>query len=627
MSKNKLTFDQNGFYLDGKPFRIIAGDIHYFRIHPDDWARRLALAVDFGLNTVQTYVPWNGHEKKDGSYCFEGIYDLAAYLEACAKAGLYVLLRPAPYICSEWELGGLPARLLANGGVEIRTSDPRYMAEVRRFYEALVPVFRPYLATNGGPIIAVALENEYGSYGDDRAYIDGLADILRELGVDVPLYSTDGHFEPMMMSGKHKDDFLGLNFRAASGQPTEAYNNNRKFYPDYPFFSGELWAGRAMHWGEPFVRRDQNETPEAFRELLALGGSVSFYMFSGGTNFGFMGGANYGVSYSARPGTPNRYIPMLTSYDVDAMLAEDGEPTPKYYIARDFLDECLGREKRPHVLPVPARQKQTLSVKLDEAAYLFDNLDALSDKCVKETVPHYMEDHGQSYGMILYTVNTPGFIQNSPWPWGLNVKEMKDRATVFANGDYLATFMRDRGVKTDGAAVDADATGKVAVWEPDGNPTRFDVLVENMGRINFGNWMTAERKGMRGLLYAGHCFMGYETRTLPLDDLSGLSFKPYSADAFKKHAPIFLRGHFDAKAGVDTYIDMHGFGHGYVFVNGVNLGRYDEAGPQYTLYLPGGWLRDKDNEIIVLDVDPTVPHTVITATDHLILEGDAKELS
>ena len=626
MAENKLTFDQNGFYLDGKPFRMYAGDLHYFRIHPDDWERRLSLAVDFGLNTIQTYVPWNLHEKKAGEYCFEGILDLAAFLAACQKQGLYVLLRPAPYICSEWDLGGLPARLLANKDMTLRSSDPAYLAEVRRYYEALVPVFRPYLATNGGPILAVALENEYGSYDDDHAYIDALADMLRENGVDVPFYTTDGPFEPMMMGGTHGSDFIGVNYRALAEQSALAFKNLRESYPDGPFFVGEFWAGRGMNWGEPFYHRAPEEVPTAYREALELGGNVCFYMFSGGTNFGPMGGANFGRSYSPRPNTPARYIPMMTSYDADALLREDGEPTEKYFRCRDVLDEYLGRPKRPHTTPIPAREKQTLTVSLTEAAYLLDDPDAVAASCVKETTPRYMEDHGQAYGLILYSIDTKGFRQTE-WDWTLRLQDMKDRAEIYMNGAYYCTYMRDRGVKTAGAPVTGTGASALAVWRPTGEDVHFDVLVENMGRINFAHHIENERKGMRGLLYGDHRFSDCTTRTIPLDDLSRLVYRPYTASDFKPHQPVFLRGRFDAKGGVDTYVCTEGFGHGYVFVNGISLGRFDEAGPQYALYLPGGWLRDRDNEIVVLDIDPKSASTEISMIDRPIIEGEGKELS
>ena len=342
-----LTFDKTGFYIDGEPFRIIAGDVHYFRMHPDKWEQVLDLAVNFGLNTIQTYVPWNAHEPKRGKFDFSGMLDLASFLELCHKKGLKVLLRPTPYICSEWDLGGLPAWLLKKKDIMLRCSDPDYLEAIEEYYEVLTPIYLPYLSTNNGPIIAVVVENEYGSYGNDHTYLRSIADMLIKQGVDVPLYSTDGPESQLLEFGRGDESyFFGVNYRAKQGTSQPA----KKVVRDMalcPFFVGEFWSGRSMNWGEPFYHRDPKETSEAYKEALELGGNVCFYMFYGGTNFGFMGGANYGCSYSPRPNTPIRYIPYTTSYDVDALVSENGIPTEKYYLCRDVLDEYLGRNKRP----------------------------------------------------------------------------------------------------------------------------------------------------------------------------------------------------------------------------------------------------------------------------------------
>ena len=364
---NHLTYDKSTFYLDGEPFRLIGGDIHYYRIHEKDWEHHLDLAVEFGLNTVQTYVPWNAHEPRPGKFDFSGMLDLAAYLALCDKKGLKVLLRPSPFICAEWELGGHPAWLLRDRDIVLRSSDPKYLSAVQSYYNRLIPEFLPYLATNGGPIIAVAVENEYGGFGNDHVYIDALTEMLRQGGVDVPLYTTDGDPDHMLTFGRQTGNALfGVNFRATAGRSERARNTLRKYSEDQPFFISEFWAGRSMHWGEPFYHRPPEDTAIAFREALELGAHVCFYMFSGGTNFGFMGGANLGKSYSPRPNTPPRYIPQSTSYNVDALIDESGKPTEKYFLCRDVLDEYFGREKRPHAYN--ARSTQSLKVELTETA-------------------------------------------------------------------------------------------------------------------------------------------------------------------------------------------------------------------------------------------------------------------
>ena len=616
---NKLTFDRDNFYLDGEPFRLIGGDIHYFRIHPKDWEKRLDLAVDFGLNTIQTYVPWNAHEPHPGVYDFDGMLDLGAFLKLCGEKGLKVLLRPSPYICSEWDEGGLPSFLLKDRNMILRSSDPAYLAAVKRYYERLIPEFLPYLATNGGPIIAVAVENEYGSYGNDHKYLEALADMLIEGGVDVPLYTTDGDADFLLRFGRSNDNnFFGVNYRAKIGTSAHAETIARLVGNDKPFFVGEFWAGRSMHWGEPFRHRTPEENANGFKEALELGGHVCFYMFSGGTNFGFMGGANMGRSYSPRPGTPERYIPHTTSYDVDALISESGEPTEKYFLCRDVLDEYLGKEKRPHI--VPEHKTQSFSIELTESAELFENLDALTEVHEYSISPKPMEDYDQNYGLILYSTKLNAFIDPAV---RILPSVYRDRANIYIDGDWFATFLRDRG-----ATKVADRSlmlGNIPAIAQKGQERKIDVLVENIGRVNYSSQISYERKGLEeGIHCSVSILFGYDTRTLPLDDLSRLEWKD---NKHTDHKPCFFKGKFDAVSGVDTYISFENLGHGYIWINGFNVGRYDSAGPQMTLYLPGHFLNDSDNEIIVLDIDPIGERKVVEFLDHEILEGDSVELS
>ena len=615
---NKLTFDKNSFYLDGEPFRMIAGDIHYFRIHQNDWAKRLDLAVDFGLNTVQTYVPWNAHEPKKGEFNFEGMLDLGAFLRLCGEKGLKVLLRPSPYICSEWDFGGLPARLLKDRELVIRSSDPKDLKEVKEYYDRLIPEFLPYLATNGGPIIAVAIENEYGSYGNDHEYLKAIADMLTEKGVDVPFYTTDGDRNYMLTFGReNREYFFGVNYRANTGTSDHAEMICRENGADKPYFVGEFWAGRAMQWGESFRHRPPTQTSEGFKEALELGGNVCFYMFSGGTNFGFMGGADYGTSFSTRPGEKAHYMPQTTSYDVDALISEDGRPTEKYFLCRDVLDEYLGRAKRPHI--APDHPTQAVRVELSAAADLFENLDAVGIKQECSVLPKSMEQYGQNYGLILYSTRLNAFNETHI---RVQPHKFRDRANLYVDGEWFATYMRNRGCR--GGAKAYMATDGVAALAQRGEERKIDVLVENLGRLNYGKFMSEECKGLEGgLLYGGVQLFGYETYSISLEDLSHLDWR---SNSHTDHKPCFFKGEFDAKSGIDTYVCFDGFGHGYIWVNGFNLGRYDSAGPQMTLYLPGHILKESNNEIIVLDIDPVGERSAIELLDHEILEGESKIL-
>lgn len=613
-----LTFDESTFYLDNEPFRIIAGDIHYFRIHPGRWEKTLDQALDFGLNTIQAYVPWNAHEPKPGQYDFSGLLDLGAFLALCQKKGLKVLLRPSPYICSEWDFGGLPAWLLKDRDRLPRSSDPAYLAAVERYYEHLLPVFLPYLSTNGGPIVAVAIENEYGSYGNDHAYLRALADMLAKGGVDVPFYTTDGDLEHMLTFGRFDPQlFFGVNYRALPGTSEHAYQKAKKMGPDKPFFIGELWSGRSIHWGEPFYHRDPAETSIAFKEALERGGNVCFYMFAGGTNFGFMGGANIGRSYAPRPGTPIRYIPHATTYDEDAPISESGKLTEKYFLCRDVLDEYLGKPRRPHTASAPVTQ--ALSVTWEETADLFDNLDALTEAKTTTLIPRPMEEHGQSYGLILYRTVLEGFDEET---LPLRLRKIRDRASLYVDGRWLATYMRDR--ETIKLADGAPNVYGIPAIEQNGEAHTIDILVENLGRVNYGEDMMDERKGMEDALLAANAkLFGYETRTLPLDDLSRLvwSKKPVTGER-----PCFYRSTFQAQSGVDTFVDFEKYGHGYIWINGFNLGRYDSAGPCMTLYVPGELLKQTDNEIVLLDIHPNPDNKSILLSDNERLEGEGTEL-
>ena len=614
-----LTFDKNNFYLDEKPFRIIAGDIHYFRIHPSKWEQTLDLAVDFGLNAIQTYVPWNAHEPNRDEFVFSEMLDLASFLELCNKKGLKVLLRPSPYICSEWDFGGLPAWLLKDKDLVLRTSDPKYLAEVKRYYDRLIPVFLPYLSTKNGPIIAVCIENEYGSYGNDHNYLNTIANMLKMGGVDVPLYTTDGLSAQMLTFGRaDKSLFFGINYRAMPGPSRSASQMAQSLEGNSPFFAGEFWSGRSMHWGEPFYHRPAEDVSSAFKEALELGGNVCFYMFAGGTNFGFMGGANYGKSYSPKPNTPNRYIPHTTSYDVDALISENSLPTKKYFLCRDVLDEHLGKKPRPH--NYKTSHTQALTVELSEKAELFENLDALTQVKTVSIKPSPMEDYGQNYGLILYTTELNALDDGRKV--ALCVHKYRDRANIYVDGQYFATFLRDRGVTKTADQVEVSDASPMLVCN--GAKRKIDVLVENLGRRNIGREMNDERKGLEDSVTSSNAkLFNYETRTLPLNDLSRLS---WSKNHHKDHLPCFFKGQFSAKHGIDTFVDISAFGHGYVWINGFNLGRYDSAGPQMTLYVPGAFIKEKNNEIIVLDIDPIGEKHCISFLEHEILEGDATDL-
>lgn len=538
--KCKIEINKDGFKLGGENFNLISGDIHYFRIYPTEWRRHLLLAKEFGLNTIQTYVPWNLHEPKKGEFVFSGILDLCAYLELAAEMGFKVLLRPAPYICSECNFGGLPAWLL-HEKLDIRCSDERYLKHVREYYEVLIKKILPYLSTNGGPIIMVAIENEYGSSSYDKEYLKAIKKMFEDLGVDVPLYTTD-NWDGAMIMGSLDGVMRGANFRSIPGLENEFYEFGKKMYPEFPFFVGELWAGRAMYWGEPYKKRDPLETALSYRDCLKRG-YVDLYMFSGGTNFGFFSGSIIGKSLTPRPGTPDRYIAHTTSYDENALVSENGLPTEKYYLCRDVLLESMGKPKNPdRTLPFDYHV-QTPEIHFSEGARLFDNLDVLTDKETESVALMSFEELGADNGFVLYETDIEGY--RDCGEKAVSAGGVSDRATFYDNEKYIGKLDRDRAAEE----MTVDATDRTV---------KLSVLCECVSRINCGYNIDNDRKGIHYITFDKSKLYHYRMRNLPMTDVSGVSYKPLND--FKDNDPMFFRGYFDAEAGVDTFLDMRGWG-------------------------------------------------------------------
>ncbi len=606
MEKMLLTAKDGKFYLNDQPFFLCSGDIHYFRIHPTQWAERLRLMKDFGLTAVQLYCPWNLHEPKRGEYHFDGILDLGRFIDLAAEAGLKVLLRPSPYMCSEWDLGGMPSWLLKDRSVVLRSCHPSYIVPAEEYLAKICKIAVPRLSTNGGPIIAVALENEFGSYSLDPDYMAKNMEIMRENGIDVPLYVTDGDMDIMLVAGKAPDIlFHGVNFRAKPGFPANAKEKHQHNYPGQTMMIGEFWTGRSMHWEEPFHYRNPEEASESFRESLEMGAFVNFYMFSGGSNFGPMSGGNFGFSYEASRENPPKYIPHTTSYDEDSLISEYGVPTKKYFLCRDVLDEFLGKPKRAWET-YGHRAQRILNIPLTESAYLMENLAALTEIEEDHVGVRCMEDIGQDYGFLLYSTQIPKLNVREDVP--LIIKGIHDRATVYMDGQYIATRTRDRD---EGPII----TNSLK------NGVKLDILVENMARINFGHEMQHEYKGITDIVRLKHLRLNnWKHRAITLEDISGLKYRAVSK--IEENQPVFLKGIFDAEEGTDTFVSFAGFTRGYIWVNDFCLGRYSGAGPQMTLYCPGALLKEKGNVIQILDINPTDIPTGIDLLDHHRLEMD-----
>jgi len=555
----------SSFVYDGRPVRILSGAIHYFRVVPEYWEDRLLKLKACGFNTVETYVAWNIHEPKPGLFNFEGMADIQRFIKIAGDLGLFVIVRPGPYICSEWEFGGLPAWLLAEPDIELRCYNKTYLDYVDRFYDELLPRLKPLLCTHGGPIIAMQIENEYGSYGNDKKYLNYLKEGIIKRGIDVLLFTSDGPADEMLQGGTLPDVFKTVNF---GSRPEEAFAKLKEYQPDKPLMCMEYWNGWFDHWGEAHHTRDGKDVADVLDRMLRMGASVNFYMFHGGTNFGFMNGANY----------DNGIMPTVTSYDYDSPLSEAGDITDKYIEVQKVLSKYTNVEEG--LLPEPIPKKAYGKVVLNEQAGLFDSLDSIS-KPVYRMCPEPMEKLGQNYGFILYRTRITGPRKENK----LFIQDIHDRALIYINGELKGIMMRD---EREPLLIDIPKEG-----------AQLDILVENLGRINYGPYLK-DYKGITQGVRLGYQFLfDWTIYTLPLEDLTGLKFRTDSNIRF----PGFFRGTFAVDEPADTFVSMEGWKKGIVFVNGFNLGRYWEVGPTKTLYLPAPLLRKGDNEIIIFELE------------------------
>ncbi len=564
---------------------FLAGDVHYFRIYPGGMRRRLEYMKAFGVTVLQTYVPWNLHEPRKGEFCFSGLADLEGFLKLADEMGFKVFLRPSPYICSEWDMGGLPYWLLKEK-MSLRTHDPRFMKHVADYYKVLCPVFVPYLASNGGPIVATCIENEYGSYGTDFEYLAQLKALLQENGVTGPFYTTDGYDAAHRYYGRLPGVWAGYNFRVES---KTALNILKAEQPDKPALIGEYWSGRAIHKGEPYAPRDIDQVVCGFREALENDGLVTFYMFAGGTNFGFMNGANYGFTFGVTEGNA-KYIPHTTTYEVDALLNEQGLPTEKYFACRKAYWDFLEKPEPP--MPNVPYETQTPRIEISGCASLWDQIDYSA--ATESIEPMTMEELDKDYGYVLYRTE----IEGCGGAMKLSIPELRDRADVYLNRKYLGSIMRDR-------------PESVTINVPAGEKAVLELLVENMGRINYG-YMINEQKGIVGSVLTWGNIHFYNWKNLPVDIR-------FETNGFKKtEGPAVLSGTFKAERGKDTFLDMCGLKKGYVRINGFNIGRYWNAGPQYTLYVPGELLKEENTIEIFEQYGVDAPFILPTRTNSIL---------
>ncbi|WP_030555914.1 glycoside hydrolase family 35 protein [Streptomyces exfoliatus] len=559
-----LQTDKAGFLLDGRPFRLLSGGLHYFRVHPEQWADRLRKARLMGLNTVETYVPWNLHQPRPDTFRMDGGLDLPRFLDLAAAEGLHVLLRPGPYICAEWEGGGIPSWLLAEPDIRLRSRDPRFLAAVDDYLDRLLTPLRPYLASRGGPVIAVQVENEYGAYGDDTAYLEHTADSLRRRGVDVPLFTCD---QPVDLErGALPGVLATANFGSRSAHHLAALRAAR---PEGPLMTTEFWIGWFDRWGAHHVVRDADRAAEELDELLATGASVNFYMFHGGTNFGFTNGAN----------DKGTYRPTVTSYDYDSPLDEAGDPTAKFTAFREVIAKYAPVPSEP--VPAPGPKLALPAVALTDSAALLTHAAALAPTTVESRRPLTMEELEQDFGFVLYETALP-----VRGPALLEIEHVRDRAQVFVDGQPVGVLEREQHEHA--LTFTVPRAGSV-----------LTVLVENQGRVNYGQGIH-DRKGLPGkVLLDGVELVGWTNRPLPLPGPEGIPFAPTTATPV---GPAFHRGFFEVTETADSFLHLDGWTKGNAWLNGFPLGRYWSRGPQRSLYVPAPVLRPGRNELVVLEL-------------------------
>lgn len=561
----RFYYDNKDFYLDDRAFNLHSGAVHYFRVPRMYWRDRLLKLKECGLNCVETYVAWNLHEPKEDSFDFSGDLDLREFIDEATELGLWIIVRPGPYICAEWEGGGLPAWLLECNEIGLRCDNVIFLEKTERYLKKVFEIVRPCLVENGGNILMMQIENEYGSFGNDKSYLSKTVDIFNRYVPECLLFTSDGLDPSMLISGTLDGILACANF----GSETESNMEQlKKFRPDQPLMCMEFWCGWFDHWGGKHTVRPTREKLDCIEEFLKNGYSFNIYMFCGGTNFGFMNGMNAFENGETQA--------TVTSYDYDAFLTESGDRTEAYYELRKLMQEYAD------VPPLTASESVKTgygSVRFTERAALFDNVENIGTRYTSVT-PLHMEECGQSYGYILYRTKTE-------FGGRVILEGLADRALVFADGELIGVTERN---------------ALQPVWlKPLERSAKIDVLVENAGRINYGPRLL-DRKGISGMRMGGQRMFHFDCISLPMDNLENVCYTD-DVESMSKE-PGFYKAEFTVDSISDTFLRPSGFSRGFAVLNGFNLGRFNNiAGPQKTLYVPGQYLREGENTLIIFDSD------------------------
>ena len=603
-----LTVTADGLLRDGRPHQIISGALHYFRVRPEQWGDRLRRLKAMGCDTVETYVAWNVHEVQQGSFTWDGIADLGRFLDLAAEEGLDIIVRPGPYICAEWENGGFPGWILADRTMRLRCMDAAYLELVDAWFDELIPVIAQRQASRGGRVVAVQVENEYGSYGDDADYLAHLRDGLIERGIDELLVTSDGPARMWLMGGTIDGAWATVNF---GSRTTEVLEMAAEELPDQPQMCMEFWNGWFDHWGEEHHTRSAESAAAELETMLSRGMSVNFYMAHGGTNWGMSAGAN---------NVDGVLQPTTTSYDYDAPIAEDGTLTAKFHAFREVIARhrdlpplaehlaALGLEEKPVAEPAAA-------VAIDAVAPL-RTLARWTDRDLVHSRTPSFEDLGLERGMVLYRrdieIERVDHPESGPTLRPLKLYDLHDRAWVFIDGHRAGPI---EGTGNPNAPAVVEFAPLLDALLPDGRARRtvpLEIVVENLGRTNFGP-MLGERKGIVGGIWQTIRFLNdIEAVPLPLEEM-GAELARHAAEAAQDGAalPLVVAASFEASGDKDAWLDVSGCGHGVAYVNDVCIGRYWIVGPQQALYVPAPVLRAGQNRVVLLEMDEPAPRLAL----------------
>eukprot|EP01064_Diplonema_japonicum_P015192 TRINITY_DN22959_c0_g1_i1.p1 TRINITY_DN22959_c0_g1~~TRINITY_DN22959_c0_g1_i1.p1 ORF type:complete len:779 (+),score=175.20 TRINITY_DN22959_c0_g1_i1:42-2339(+) len=595
------TVQNDKFYKDGKEIQIMAGSLHYSRTPAFYWRDTVQRMKAMGLNTVQTYVPWNWHEAVQGQFQWDGDHDLAGFLKICQEEGMIVMVRGGPYMCGEWEFGGFPAWIL-NRNVTIRTYEPNYIGLVTAYFKELHAQLKPMLYSNGGPVVMLQVENEFGSYGNvesnpkDKQYMEYLVQLVHQnLGQDaVKIYTTDGGNTGYMSRGSLKGDVVLTFGDHGPGDFTGSCNAQAQYNPagQNPCMDTEYYTGWLTHWGENMANTSSANVAKYLDVALSKGYSFSLYMGFGGSNFGWFAGANGGGA---------SYSPHITSYDYDSPISENGD----HGYGSDKLDKFVAiqnvlKKYNSNIPPEPAARKRTAygNVKLSTRADVMSaaSIQVLAGSPKQAAQPMPMEYYGQNYGYVLYSTvaSTAGdVLEITDYP--------RDRAQVFVDGKKIGTIYRPTSAPLKGLGASAGS--------------KIDILVEAMGRLNFGGGMTDPKGINTAVTLDGKVLSGWRIYNIPAN-YSSIASLSYTSNTNTTTGPAFYRGSVNIDVATDTYVSTLGFGKGMVWVNGFNLGRYWESqGPQHALFLPADKLKSGNNDVVILELEEAKQDLTIAFTD------------